>query len=669
MMRGRGRVVVVVVRERPCIPLRFFSSLALLAGPSSPSRRSSGGGYYDAPTTNCNASSAAAENAKVIDNFIDHCYRGDLPRAMKALDTMQQRNIFAHSLAYSHLISCCAARRAIEHGRSIHRHVFSPGYRPKTFLLNHLLNMYVKFRLLPEAQALFDQMPRRNVISWTTMISAYAAASSPPLQRRALDLLILMLRDGVCPNMFTFSSVLRACHELQLLTQIHCSIIKVGLESDVYVRSALIDVYSRWGEMSSALCVFGEMVTRDQVVWNSIIGGFAQNSDGDPALHLYIRMKRAGFQADQSTLTSVLRACTSLALLELGRQLHVHVLKYDQDLILNNALLDMYCKCGSFKDSDSIFSRMVDKDVISWSTMIMGLAQNGFSRRALELFKAMAVSKIKPNHITILGVLFACSHAGLVDDGRYYFRSMKKLYGIDPGREHYGCMVDLLGRAGRLDEAVELIHKMECEPDAVTWRALLGACRVHRNMDLAAYAAKQIIKHDPDDAGTYILLSNIYANSQRWDEITEVRNAMRHKGVKKEPGCSWIEVNKCVHAFILGDKSHPQIIAIRRELKQIIHRLKEMGYVPDANFVLQDLEEEQMEDSLLYHSEKLAMAFGIMALSSGKTIRIRKNLRICGDCHDFAKLLAKMESRSIVIRDPIRYHHFEDGHCSCGDYW
>lgn len=409
--------------------------------------------------------------------------------------------------------------------------------------------------------------------------------------------------------MFTYSSVLRACDQLQLLRQIHCSTVKVGLESDAYVRSALIDVYSRWGELNTALSVFNEMITADQVVWNSIIGGFALNSHGDKALHLYKRMKRAGFQADQSNLTSVLRACTGLALLELGRQLHVHVLKYDQDLILNNALLDMYCKCGSLKDSISIFSRMVDKDVISWSTMIMGLAQNGFSSRALELFEAMKFSKTKPNHITILGILFACSHAGLVDDGRFYFYSMKQLFGIDPGREHYGCMVDLLGRAGKFDEAVKLIHGMECEPDAVTWRALLGACRVHRNMDLAAYAAKQIINHDTSDAGTYILLSNIYANSQRWDELTEVRNVMRHRGIKKEPGCSWIEVNKCIHVFILGDNSHPEIIEIRRELKQIIQRLKGLGYVPDTNFVLQDLEGEQMENSLLFHSEKLAIVF------------------------------------------------------------
>lgn len=586
---------------------------------------------------------------------------------MKALDAMHAHGIWADCITYSELVKCCLARRAVQEGKRLYIYLFSnPHYQPKTFLINSLLNMCVKFDMLHEAQALFDQMPERNVVSWTTMISAYSNAN---LNHKALHSLILMLRQGVTPNMYTFSSVLRACDGLSNLRQLHCSIIKTGLDSDVFVRSALIDVYSKWGELKNALRVFNEMITGDLVVWNSIIAAFAQNNDGNEAFNLFKSMKRAGFLADQSTLTSVLRACTGLALLELGRQVHVHVLKYDRDLILSNALLDMYCKCGSLKDADSVFTRMLGKDVISWSTMIAGLAQNGYSREALKLFKSMKASGIKPNYITILGVLFACSHAGLVKDGLYYFHSMKNLFGIDPRREHYGCIIDLLGRAGKLNEAVELINEMECEPDVVTWKTLLSACRVHWNVDLAIHAAKQILRLDPQDAGTYILLSNIYAKTQRWDDVAEVRRTMNARGIRKEPGCSWIEVNKQIHAFILGDESHPQINEINIHLNKLIHKLMGVGYVPDTNFVLQDLEGEQMEDSLRYHSEKLALVFGLMSLSRGQSIRIRKNLRICGDCHLFAKLISKMEQRTIVIRDPIRYHHFHEGVCSCGDYW
>ncbi|KAL3830110.1 hypothetical protein ACJIZ3_018912 [Penstemon smallii] len=645
-----------------CIPLSVSFPLSLL-GISF--QRSS---FYSGAATEWSTgqSTSFSNQIDVVNEFTTYCYQRDLPKAMKALNSMQKHKLWADAITYAELIKCCIAHSAIKQGKIVHQHVFSNGYEPKTFLINTLLNMYVKFHLLDEAQVLFDQMPERNVVSWTTLIAAYSNAE---LKEKALEMLIMMLRDGVKPNMYTYSSVLRACNGLSNLTQLHCCIFKFGLESDVFVRSALVDIYAKWGELQAALHIFNEMVTGDLVVWNSIIGGFAQNSDGDEALNLYIRMKRSGFKADQSTLTSVLRACTSLALLELGRQVHVHVIKFDRDLVLDNALLDMYCKCGSLEDANCTFNQMFEKDVISWSTMIIGFAQNGYSQKALDLFKVMRTSGTQPNYITVLGVLFACSHAGLVEDGKYYFESMKKLFGIDPGREHYGCMVDLLGRAGKLEEATKLIHEMKCEPDAVTWRTLLGACRVHRNMDLAEYAAKQILNLDPHDAGTFILLSNIYAKSQRWEDVANLRRSMTDGGVKKEPGCSWIEINKQIHAFILGDKSHPKINAIHEELNQIIGRLKEEGYVPDTNFVLQDLEGEQMENSLLYHSEKLAIVFGMMSLPKGKTVRIRKNLRICGDCHVFAKLLAKMENRSIVIRDPIRYHHFQDGACSCGDYW
>ncbi|PWA60906.1 pentatricopeptide repeat (PPR) superfamily protein [Artemisia annua] len=596
--------------------------------------------YQSQPTYNNN------NNTQVLNEFTASCYQRDLPSAMKALTFMQSHNIWADSVTYSELLKCCISRGALREAKLVHKHIFSNGYHPKTFLINTLIGIYVKFRLLDDARKLFNEMPERNVVSWTTMIAAFANAG---LGYEGLRFLVLMVRDGVRPNMFTYSTVLRACSGLGSLKQVHCGIVKDGLDSDVFVRSALVDNYAKWGELGNALVVFDEMETRDLIVWNSVIGAFAQNSDGDEALNLFKRMKRCGFMADQATLTSVLRACTSMALLELGRQVHVHVL--------------------NMEDARFEFSRMVEKDVISWSTMIIGLAQNGFSHEALEMFQVMKSSGTKPNYITVLGVLFACSHAGLVDKGRSYFESMEKVFGIKPGREHYGCMVDLLGRAGKLDEAVELIHNMEPEPDAVTWRTLLGACRIHRNMDLAAYAAKKVLDLDPDDAGTYILLSNIYANTHKWEDAAQVRKAMKGNNVRKEPGCSWIEVNKQIHAFILRDNSHPQIDEIIRQLNHYVQRLKEVGYVPDTNFVLQDVEGEQLEDPLLYHSEKLAIVYGLMSLTKGKTIRIRKNLRICGDCHLFAKLLAQMENRNIVIRDPIRYHHFQGGVCSCGDYW
>ncbi|GAB2291664.1 Pentatricopeptide repeat-containing protein At2g03880, mitochondrial [Dionaea muscipula] len=637
------------------------------------------------PAASRPSQSAPMSSHDLIESFTKFCYRRDVHRAINTMHAMEAHGLWADCVTYAELIKCCIAQNEVEQGKLVHKHVSSNGHEPRLFLINNVLNMYVKFGLLGDAEQLFVKMPERNVISWTTMISAYASAK---MCREALKLFVLMFREGIKPNMYTYSSVLKACDGSLSLRQLHCGLLKLGLESDVFVRSALIDVYAQWGELDDALCVFNEMVTGDSIVWNSIIGAFAQNCNGDEALNLFKRMKSAGFVAHQATLTSTLRACTGLGLLELGRQVHVHVLKYDRDLILDNALLDMYCKCGSLEDAKTIFSQMVEQDVISWSTMIIGLAQNGFSREALKMFEEMrsvsgtgtGTGTTKPNHITVLGVLFACSHAGLLEDGWYYFRSMRELFGVEPRREHYGCMIDLLGRSGRLDDAVRLIHEMESDhsgpgpgpADSVTWRALLGACRIHRNVDMAIYAAKEILKLEPDDdAGTYILLSNIYANTQRWEDVRLLRKTMTDRGIRKEPGCSWIEVNKQIHAFTFRDGSHPRMEEILRELNLLITRLSGMGYVPDTSFVLQDLEgEEQKEGLLQFHSEKLAIAFGLITVSPREgTLRIRKNIRICGDCHLFAKLVAKMESRIIVVRDPIRYHHFKDGACSCGDYW
>ncbi|PKA61525.1 Pentatricopeptide repeat-containing protein [Apostasia shenzhenica] len=610
---------------------------------------------------------SAAENEPLIETFTQLCRDGPLSEAMSALDALDSRNLRAADHAdYLHLVKLCLSAGDEAAGRRVHRHLTSGGHRPMLFLLNSLLGMYVRLGLMDDARQLFDALPLRNVVSWTTMISALIDLG---LGGEALELFVFMRREGIQPNMFTFSSVIRACGTVRTLQAIHCSIVKCGLDSDVFVRSSLIDAYFRCGDLDSGYQVFDEFITLDLVVWNAVIGGFAQSSSGCKALELFVQMKRSGFLANQATLTSALRACTGMVLLEMGQQVHVHVLKYRTDLILNNALLDMYCKCGSLEEANFIFQRMLEKDVISWSTMISGLAQNGQSLEALKLFKLMKAEGPKPNYITIVGVLFACSHAGLVDDGLFYFRSMKKLFGIEPGNEHYGCIVDLFGRAGKLDAALSFIHQMEYKPDAIIWRTFLGACRVHKCSELAGYAAQEVLKLVPGDEGTYILLSNIYADAKQWSDVEQVRKVMRGRGVRKEPGRSWMEVGKKTHVFIAGDFSHPQMESISKELESLVCRVSSMGYVPDTEFVLHDFGREQKEESLRYHSEKMAIAFGMMYSMEGKSIRIMKNLRICGDCHAFAKLVSKAEGKVIVIRDPVRFHHFCNGACSCGDYW
>jgi pentatricopeptide repeat protein len=276
---------------------------------------------------------------------------------------------------------------------------------------------------------------------------------------------------------------------------------------------------------------------------------------------------------------------------------------------------------------------------------------------------------MKPDHVTFVGVLSACCHAGLVDEGWQYFDSMRKYYHITPTMDHYGCMVNLLGRAGLLDEAHYFINQMPIKPDATVWLCLLGYCRAYANIYLGERIAKHLNELDPKNAAPYVLLSNIYAAVGRWDEIRKVRELMKERQVEKKPGCSWIEVNKEVYAFLSGDKSHPQIEKIHAELERLSGQMKAAGYVPDVSNVLNNVDEEQKEHILCHHSEKLAIAFGLLNTSPGATIRVMKNLRVCVDCHSATKFISKIVAREIIVRDSNRFHHFKDGKCSCADYW
>lgn len=277
---------------------------------------------------------------------------------------------------------------------------------------------------------------------------------------------------------------------------------------------------------------------------------------------------------------------------------------------------------------------------------------------------------VKPDKVTFIGVLSACAHVGLVEEGRWHFRSMIEEHGISPKGEHFSCFVDLLGRAGHLEEAERVILNMPFNPGVSVWGALLGACRLHGNVEIGERAAENLLKLNPEDAGVYIVLSNIYAAAGRWEDVQKVRQIMDEREVIKKPGQSWIEVDGRVHSFAnADDKSHPQMQEIFAELKRLTEQIKEAGYVPDTSFVLHDVGEQLKEHLLCTHSERLAIAYGLMSSPPGMTLRIGKNLRVCGDCHNAAKFISKLAGREIVVRDAHCFHHFKDGSCSCEDHW
>ena len=316
-----------------------------------------------------------------------------------------------------------------------------------------------------------------------------------------------------------------------------------------------------------------------------------------------------------------------------------------------------------------IFDAMPSRNVVSWNAMIGGYAMHGEAASAVQLFHSMLKCKQKPDMVTFTCVLAACSQAGLTEEGRRYFNEMQKEHGISPRMEHYACMATLLGRAGKLDEAYDLISEMPFEPDGCIWGSLLGSCRVYGNVDLAEVAAEKLFCLEPQNAGNYVLLSNIYASKKMWEGVNRVREMMRDVGLKKEKGCSWIEIKNKVHMLLAGDDSHPMMAAITEKLKQLNIEMRRLGFVPSTDFVLHDVEEQEKDDILAVHSEKLAVALGLISTSPGTPLRVIKNLRICDDCHEAMKFISSFEGRELSIRDTNRFHHFRDGKCSCGDYW
>ena len=329
----------------------------------------------------------------------------------------------------------------------------------------------------------------------------------------------------------------------------------------------------------------------------------------------------------------------------------------------------MYSRCGCLQDSIKAFSEGKERDIVLWSSMIAAYGFHGQGEEAIKLFNEMQQENLPGNEVTFLSLLYACSHCGLKDKGLDFFDLMVQKYGLKARLEHYTCVVDLLGRCGCLEEAEAMIRSMPVRPDAIIWKTLLSACKIHKNAEMARRVAKEVLRIDPQDSASYVLLANIHASANRWQDVSEVRKAMRDKMVKKEPGISWVEVKNQVHQFRMGDESHPKFMEINRYLGELTSEMKMRGYVPDTSSVVHDMDNEEKEYNLAHHSEKLAIAFALMNSPKGVPIRVIKNLRVCSDCHVAIKYISQMKNLEIIVRDASRFHHFKDGTCSCGDYW
>ncbi|OVA00349.1 Pentatricopeptide repeat [Macleaya cordata] len=591
--------------------------------------------------------------------------------AFELLGDMKRSGVDPNVFTLSSILKACAAIGIKDLGRQIHSGLIKMNLESDLFVCVGLVDMYSKCELMEDARIVFDSMPEQDLIAWNAMISGYSQNRD---DKEAVSLFSMMQKEALSFNQTTLSTILKSIGSLQVVDmskQVHAFAVKSGLQFDIYVVNSLIDSYGKCSHLEDAARVFKECPSGDVVSFTSMITAYAQSGQAEEALKLFLEMQDLGLKPDPFLCSSLLNACANLSAYEQGKQIHVHVLKsgFTLDVFAGNALVNMYAKCGSIDDADRAFHKIPKRGIVSWSAMIGGLAQHGNGKEALKLFDQMLIEGVLPNHITLVSVLCACNHAGLVTEAQKYFESMTVLFGIEPTQEHYACMIDILGRSGKLDEAEELMSKMPFEANSSVWGALLGASKTYRNVVLGRKAAEMLFSLEPEKSGTHVLLSNTYAAAGMWEDVANVRRLMKDSKVKKEPGMSWIEVKDKVFTFIVGDRSHPRTEEIYAKLEELSELMKKAGYVPIVETDLHQVEQSEKEMLLKQHSEKLAVAFGLIATPTGAPIRVKKNLRICLDCHTALKFISKIVSREIIVRDLNRFHHFRDGSCSCGDFW
>ncbi|KAL0848543.1 hypothetical protein Bca101_021790 [Brassica carinata] len=594
-------------------------------------------------------------------------------KAIECFREMRREGNGANQFTFPSVLTACGAVSARRVGVQVHGCVVKSGFKTNIFVQSAVIAMYAKCRDLETARVLLQDMEVDDVVSWNSMVVECVREG---LREEALSLFKRMHERDMKIDEFTIPSVLNCfalCRtEMKVASSVHCLIVKTGYGTHKLVNNALVDMYAKRGTMDSALKVFERMVEKDVISWTALVTGNTHNGSYEEALKLFCNMRaEGGISPDQIVTASVLSASAELTLLEFGQQVHGNYIKsgFPASLSVDNSLVTMYTKCGSLEDANAVFNSMEAKDLITWTALIVGYAKNGKAKDSLQSYKLMIDNHITPDYVTFIGLLFACSHAGLTEEAQHYFDSMRTVYRIKPGPEHYACMIDLYGRSGDFAKAEELLNQMEVEPDATVWKAILAASRKHGNIENGERAARTLMELEPNNAVPYVLLSNMYSAAGRQEEAANVRRLMKSRNISKEPGCSWVEGRGIVHSFMSEDRRHPRMVEIYSKVDEMMLLIREAGYQPDMSFALHDLDKEGKELGLAYHSEKLAVAFGLLAVPSGAPIRIIKNLRVCGDCHSAMKYISRVYLRHIILRDSNCFHHFRDGNCSCGDYW
>ncbi|KAI4383974.1 hypothetical protein MLD38_009751 [Melastoma candidum] len=541
-----------------------------------------------------------------------HCEALTLFERMKRLGAVP--NLFTLSSA----AKACSGLELKDLARQLHSHIIKLNGESDKFLSVGIVDMYSKCNSLADAETAYESMQEKDIIVFNALLSGYSQNGE---DSKVMTFFADTFKEGLGFNQTTLSALLKsaaAVKENVFCSQVHTISLKSGFISDAQVRTTLVDVYGKCGRVDDAQKAF-EMAPREDVLaTTALMSAYAQYGQGEESVKLYIKGLNQGVQPDPFFCSSLLNACANLSAYEQGKQAHTHILKFGflSDIFAGNSLVNMYAKCGAIDDANHVFCKLSERGTVSWSAMISGLAQHGCAEEALEFFNKMLEAGVSPNHVTLLSVLSACNHAGLVDKAKEYFDSMVEKFGVKPMQEHYACMIDLLGRAGMLEEAMEMIQTMPFEANGHIWGAMLGAARIHKNVELGEQAAKMLFVIEPENSGTIVLLANVYASVGMWDKVAEARKFMKHSKVKKEPGMSWVEIKDKVHTFIVGDRSHDRTDEIYAKLDELGDRMKRAGYVPVVETDLHNVETTEKEKLLYHHTESQTLG-GLKNLGYG----------------------------------------------------
>ncbi|XP_068468371.1 pentatricopeptide repeat-containing protein At3g12770-like isoform X1 [Phaseolus vulgaris] len=672
----------------------------------------------------CSLRGTAVCNAMMA-GFLRNQQHMEVPKLFKM---MGSGDIEINSYTCMFALKACTSLLDDEIGMEIVMTVFQRGFHLHPFVGSSIVNFFVKCGYFDDARKVFDGMPEKDIVCWNSMIGGYVQEG---LFNEAIKMFLAMIGGGLKPSPVTMVSLLKACGECGLkklgtsahgcvialgyvqnglipesfalfrrLVQsgsgfdsgtlvslmrgcsqtsdlkngriLHSCIIRKGIESNIVLSTSIVDMYSKCGAIKLATTVFGRMEKKNVITWTAMLVGLSQNGYAEDALKLFCQMQEEKVLANSVTLVSLVHCCAHLGSLNKGRSVHAHLIRhgYAFDAVNMSALLDMYAKCGKIRSAEKLFNKGFHlKDVILCNTMIMGYGMHGLGHYALGVYGRMIEERLKPNQTTFVSLLTACSHSGLVEEGKALFDCIERDHNIKPQEKHYACLVDLLSRAGRLKEADALVKQMPFQPSTDVLEALLSGCRTHKNINMGIQIADRLISLDYLNSGIYVMLSNIYAEARRWESVNYIRGLMRMQGLKKVPGYSLIEVGNRVYTFFARDDSHPRWSDIYQLLENLRLEVEAEGYIPDTSCVLRDVNEPMKVKLLWGHSERLAIAFGLLSTPYGSLIRITKNLRVCVDCHTVTKYISKIVQREIIVRDANRFHHFVNGKCSCNDYW